>query len=185
MPMRDPAIGIIELNSVAAGMFTTDIMVKKASVRLLKSSPICAGKYMILINGFEADVFEAMESGLAASGNFVVDDIIIYNIHPFVAPAIVGITEIKTLGSVGILETFSVASTIIAADSAVKEADVRLIDVRLANGLGGKSYFTMTGELFDVQSAMARAKDTALAKGMYVNDKIIANPHRDMANVIL
>ena len=183
--MKKPAIGIVELNSIAAGIFSTDAMVKKAQVKVLKSSPVCAGKYVILINGDEADVFEAMESGLATAKNFVVYDIIIYNIHHFVAPAILGITEIKKLDSIGVLETFSVASTIIAADAAAKEAQVELIDIRLANGLGGKSYFTMTGELYDVQSAIKRAKETAQEKGMYVNDTIIAIPHKDMAEVVL
>ncbi len=183
--MNKPAIGIIELNSVAAGIFSTDTMVKKAEVQVLKSCPICAGKYMILINGDEANVSEAMESGLESSGRFVVDDIIIYNIHETIAPAILGITEVENLDAVGVLETFSVASTIIAADAAVKEAEIKLIDIRLANGLGGKSYFTMTGELFDIQSAIKRAKQTALDKGMYVNDRIIAMPHEDMTGVLL
>ncbi len=89
--MKDPAIGIIELNSVAAGIYSTDAMVKKAGVDVLRSSPICAGKYMILVNGREADVSESMEAGLEAADNFVVDSIIIYNIHEQVAPAILGI----------------------------------------------------------------------------------------------
>lgn len=183
--MKKPAIGIIELNSIAAGIYSTDAMVKKAKVRVIKSSPICAGKYMILVNGDEADVSEAMEIGLETAGRFIVDDIIIYNIHEAVAPAIVGISEIEELDSVGVLETFSVASTIIAADAAAKETPVKLIDIRLANGLGGKSYFTMTGELSDVQASMERAKGMATDSGMYVNDRVIAIPHEDMAEVLL
>ena len=183
--MRRPAIGIVELNSVAAGFFATDVMVKKAQVSILKSSPICAGKYMILINGSEEDVNEAMETGLEAAGAFLVDSIIIHNIHDDVAPAITGTSVVDELDAVGILETFSVASTVIAADVAVKESEVKLIDIRLANGLGGKSYFTMTGDLSDVQSSMARAKDSATGKGMYVNDRIIAIPHEDMDEVVL
>jgi microcompartment protein CcmL/EutN len=183
--MNKPAIGIVELNSVAAGIFSTDAMVKKAKVKVLKSSPVCAGKYVILINGDEADVAESMKSGLETAGNFVVDNIIIYNIHPFIAPAILGISEIGELDSIGVLETFSVASTIIAADAAAKESSVKLISIRLANGLGGKSYFTMTGELSDVQASMERAKDTVEESGMYVNDRIIPIPHEDMAEVLL
>ncbi len=43
----------------------------------------------------------------------------------------------------------------------------------------------MTGELFDVQSAMTRAKGTVTEKGMYVNDTIIAMPHPDMNSIML
>jgi microcompartment protein CcmL/EutN len=183
--MKKPAIGIVELNSVAAGFYSTDAMVKKAKVSILKSTPICAGKYMILINGDEADVEEAMAEGLETAGHFVVDTVTIHNVHPDVAPAIIGMTTVEGIDSIGVLETFSVASTIIAADAAAKETPVKLIELRLANGLGGKSYFTMTGDLSDVQSSMSRAKDTAKDMGMYVNDRIIAIPHEDMDEVVL
>jgi len=183
--MRGPAIGLIELNSIASGFFTTDAMVKKAQVTILKSSPICAGKFMVLISGYEAEVTEAMKDGREAAQGYIVDEIVIYNLHDFVVPAIIGASEVTGIDSIGILETFSVASAIISADAAAKEADVKLIDLRLANGLGGKSYFTFTGELFDVEAAMKKAKDTVLEMGMYVNDRIIARPHKDMADVIL
>ena len=183
--MKKPAIGIVKLNSIAAGIYSTDAMLKKAKVRVLKSSPICSGKYMVLINGDEADVEESMKIGLETAGRFVVDSIIIHNIHESVAPAIIGMSDVTTLESIGVLETFSVASAVIAADAAVKESPVKLIDLRLANGLGGKSYFTMTGALPDVQASMERAKSAVLDKGMYVNDRIIAMPHEEMKEVVL
>ena len=39
--MKEPAIGVIELNSLARGFVVTDVMVKKAPVRIVSSHPIC------------------------------------------------------------------------------------------------------------------------------------------------
>ncbi len=40
--------------------------------------------------------------------------------------------------SIGVIEFFSVASAVIAADAAAKAADVKMIEVRLAMAIGGK-----------------------------------------------
>ena len=59
-----------------------------------------------------------------------------------------------SLDAIGVIETTTVASSILSADAALKTATVDLIDIRIANGLGGKSFFTVTGEVSDVRSAV-------------------------------
>ena len=46
--MMEPAIALVETNSVAAGILCGDTMVKKAVVQLLEARPICPGKYLVL-----------------------------------------------------------------------------------------------------------------------------------------
>jgi microcompartment protein CcmL/EutN len=73
-----------------------------------------------------------------------------------------------------------VASTIAAADVALKTATVDLIDVRLANGLGGKSYFVLTGEVSDVKSSVAAGAKQAQERGLLAREVVIPSPHHDL-----
>jgi microcompartment protein CcmL/EutN len=57
--MTDPAIALIETNSIAAGILAGDAMVKKAVVQLLEARSICPGKYMVLIGGDVGPVRES------------------------------------------------------------------------------------------------------------------------------
>ena len=47
--MKEPAIGIIELNSLALGSVVSDAMAKRAPVKILESHPICPGKFLIIV----------------------------------------------------------------------------------------------------------------------------------------
>jgi microcompartment protein CcmL/EutN len=55
---------------------------------------------------------------------------------------------------VGVVETFSAASAIYAADASVKGAEAALESINLVNGLGGKSYYLLVGEVTDVQAGI-------------------------------
>ena len=69
------------------------------------------------------------------------------------APAIGGVTDVNAREAVGVVETFSVATCIEAADFAVKAAGVTLIRLHMAYGIGGKCYFVMSGDVADVETA--------------------------------
>lgn len=181
---RDPAIGVLELNSIARGIICTDAMAKAAPINVALAQTICPGKYLIMISGDEDPVRESMEIGKHYAGTYLVDDIIIPHVHEQVVPAVSAVQELPSLNSVGIIETFSVAGTILAADAACKAAGVTLIEVRLANGLGGKAYFTMSGDLSDVQAAL-EAGVAVLESAMLVRQEIIPAPHSDMSNILL
>ena len=92
------------------------------------------------------------------------------------------ITDIEALG---IIETFSVASCIIAADAAAKKANIKLIDIRLANALGGKAYVTLTGEVGAVRSAVNAGCNTIKEDGILLRRVVIPNPHEDLAKSVL
>jgi microcompartment protein CcmL/EutN len=185
MTMEMNSIGLVELTSIAAGFNTADAMLKASAVELLLSRSICSGKYIVLIGGDVAAVRASVEAGKEASKGMIVDTFVIPHVHPDVFPALSGTTEVKMLEALGIVESFSVASLIEAADAAVKTAQIRLIEIRLAMALGGKAFVTMTGDVASVTSAVQAAAAVCSERGLLVNKVVIPNPRRELLKEIV
>ena len=96
----------------------------------------------------------ALNAGLACGADAVVDHFLIPNISPSVISALSCAVEHVRGSAVGVIETFSAASSIVAADAAVKAAEVDLIEVRLAMGLGGKAFCLLAGDVAAVQASV-------------------------------
>ena len=133
------AIGMVELTSIARGIETCDYMVKAAQVDLLRSSTVCPGKYMIIVGGETGDVRAAMAEGIKRGGELVVDTLMLPNVHEQLIPAISMTNQVDVRGAVGVLEFYSIASAIIAADVAAKAANITLIEVRTGYAIGGRA----------------------------------------------
>ncbi len=159
-------------------------MVKTAQVELIETLTICPGKYMILVSGDVGAVKSAVEAGVLQGKDAVVDQLIIPNVHPDIFPAINAATQVEKVEALGIFETFTVASGIIAADTAVKTASVQLIELRLAKGIGGKSFFNLTGSVSDVQVAMDAAKKVIESEGVFVGNVLIPRPDPSLVQKI-
>ncbi|MBN2382691.1 BMC domain-containing protein [bacterium] len=181
----DLAIGLLELSSIAKGMETCDTMLKAAQVDLVTVQSVCPGKFIILVSGMVADVMSSISSGLEVATGFLVDQLTISNISDQVFPAITSTTRVRPIEALGIIETFSVASIIIAADAAVKAADIDLIEIRLAQGIGGKSYCTLTGDVGAVKEAVREGSDSIHDRGVLVNQVVIPYPHQNLVKNIL
>jgi microcompartment protein CcmL/EutN len=174
------AIGMIELNSVALGIMTVDEMVKVAPVTLIAAMTICPGKYISLVGGEVSAVESSVKRGREVGAEFMVDSLFIPNIHPDIFPAIMGTADVGPIRALGVIETFSVAASIVAGDGAAKAAQVRLKDLRLAQGLAGKSFVTMTGDVSDVTAAVDAGVALVKPTGMLVKSVVIARPHADL-----
>lgn len=170
------AIGLVELNSIARGYLACDTMVKTAQVELIETLTVCPGKFMILIGGEIGAVKSSVEAGVSVGREYIVDHLLIPNIHPDIFPAINAATQVDRIEALGVFETFTVASGIIAADAAVKTASVRLIELRLAKGIGGKSFFTLTGSVSDVKAAVQAGEKRIEAEGVFVGSVVIPRP---------
>jgi microcompartment protein CcmL/EutN len=177
------AIGLIELNSIARGILIHDLMAKRASVKILQSHTICPGKYFVLIGGGVAEVEESMGEGLHYGGSAVVDSLFIPNITESIFPAMVGATQHLEIDSVVIVETFTIASAVELADMALKRTRVQLLDLRLAQGIGGKAYFLLTGPLYEAEEAK-RYVEAEAEPGMLTNVELIAAPHEDTVTAV-
>ncbi len=176
------AIGMVELNSIAKGIETCDYMVKAAQVELIRSSTVCPGKYLILIAGDTGDVRAAMKEGESRGGECVVDTLLLPNVHPQLIPAISMATQTPPLGAVGVLEFYSVASAITAADIAAKAANITLIEVRIGYAIGGKGYVTLTGDVGAVRAAVAAATRDAQ---LLVGTTVIPRPAKQVFDSLL
>ncbi|NOZ21234.1 MAG: BMC domain-containing protein [Planctomycetes bacterium] len=180
-----PALGLVEFNSVAAGVHACDEMVKVAPVELIDSRPICPGKYISVVGGEVAPVETSVAMGVEIGADSVVDSLLIPNIHEQVFPAILGTSNVSELETLGIIETFSVASGIVAGDVAAKAAAITLIEIRLARGLGGKSFITLSGFIADVEAAVSAGSKAISNEGMLVRDVVIPNPRHDLDTYLL
>lgn len=174
------AIGCIELNSIARGYLVADAMLKSANVEILFNRTICPGKFMVMVSGDVAAINAAVETGLRVGGGEVVDDLILANVHPDVFPAIAGTRVVEHTAALGIVETFSVAAIVEAADAAVKAANIELLEVHMAMAIGGKGFVTLTGDVAAVQAAVEAAADRIRDKGVLVDKVVIAQPRKEV-----
>ena len=179
------AIGLIELNSIAVGVEVADAMVKTAMVDILTAKTICPGKFVTLIGGDVAAVRQAVTAGMEVLPEVVVDHFVIPNVHPSVLPAISGGNALGNIAAVGVIETYSVATTIEACDAAVKAAQVEPIRMHLAFGIGGKSYVVLTGDVADVNAAVEAGAAVASEKGLLVQCVVIPRPHKQVVEALL
>ena len=175
---------MIETNSIPAGIEAGDAMLKAADVSLATAQPVCAGKYIVIVSGDVAAVEASVAAGAEIAGEVLVDSIVIANVHEQVIQAIGACSEAVEAGALGLIETFSLASAVICADSAVKAANVSLIEIRLGRGLGGKSFITMIGEVAAVRFAVQAAETLEEAKGMVARTAVIPSPHPDILHAI-
>ena len=176
------SIGMIELNSIAKGIETCDYMVKAAQVDLIRSSTVCPGKYMVIIAGDTGDVTASMNEGKRQGGAYIVDTLQISNVHPQLIPAISMTTQVEQRGAIGVLEFYSVAAAILAADRAAKAAQITLIEVRIGYAIGGKGFVTLTGDVGAVRAAVAAASEEA---ELLVNTTVIPRPSPKLFDSLL
>ncbi len=183
--MEHHAIGLVEINSIAKGFEVCDAMAKTANVTVLVAKSICPGKYIVMIGGDVAAVRQSAGVGESVAGSTIVDCFVIPNIHPSVLPAISGGNSIENIQALGVIETYSVAATIEAADAAVKAASVVPLRMHLAFGIGGKSYVSLSGEVADITAAVAAGAAVASEKGFLVSQVVIPRPHPQLIDQII
>jgi len=175
---------MIEVASIARGIVVCDALVKRAPARILVAEPVSPGKYLVLFDGGEAEVEESFHAGVAAAKDGLVDKLYLPQPHEALWSGLAGTLVRPELDSLCVVEVFSVAGTLLAADAALKAADVRMFQLQLAKGIGGKGWFALSGVLDQVESA-SEAATRALADGLLAGVEIIARPHEDLAGGVL
>lgn len=152
--MMEPALALLEFDSIALGIQVGDAMVKRAPVSRIQSGTVHPGRYLVLVTGDVASVEEAVKAGQALAQKELRDFVFLPQVHPDVVTALSGGRPGQPGDAVGIVETVTVAAAIRAADAGVKGADVGLWQLRLADGLGGKGIVLFTGLVADVEAAV-------------------------------
>jgi microcompartment protein CcmL/EutN len=175
---RLDTIGLLEVSSIGRGFAAEDAMLKAAEVELLLARTICSGKYLVVIAGDVASVQASMEAGEDAVHDGLIESRIIPRLHPSVFPAISQSVEIdpESAEALGIVETFSAAAIVEAADAAAKAASVTLFRIHLAMALGGKGFLLMTGDVGSVKAGVEAGARVAGSEGMLVSKVVIPSP---------
>lgn len=179
------AIGMIEYTTVSTGVQAADTLVKTADVEIIEAQVVCPGKYIVIISGELSAIKASVDAAKVKYGEKLIDSFVLGNVHEGVFPAIYATVEVENPRALGVVETFSGASAIVAADAAAKTADVTLVELRIARGMCGKSYLFMTGEVAAVQAAVDNAKAAAGDKGMLLDYSITPNPDPKLWDKIL
>ncbi|MFV2038666.1 MAG: BMC domain-containing protein [Acidimicrobiales bacterium] len=174
-----PAIGLLEFDSIVAGIIAGDAMAKSSPVSSLYAGTVHPGRYLVLVGGDTASVEIALES---AAGDHVLDSMMLAAVHPAVVSAI---ATPKVAASVdgdalGMVEASHTATAIIAADAGMKAAQVSLVCLRLADDLGGKAYCLFTGAVADVEAAVEQSVAATGHRGKLTGSGVISQLHQEM-----
>lgn len=176
----DPAVCLLEFSSIARGIEAGDAMVKRAPLQVIRAGTVHPGKYLVLVGGLTADVEEAMEAGRDVAGSSLVDVVFLPDVHPDVVASIGGVRRQDAGEALGVIETPTVAATIVAADAGVKGARVTIRDLRLADDLGGKGYVLFGGDVAEVEAAVDYGVARTTASGQDVTHVVISQLHSEL-----
>ncbi|MEW5990011.1 MAG: BMC domain-containing protein [Chloroflexota bacterium] len=174
-----PAIAVLEVESIAIGIEAGDAMAKRAPIDVLYAGTVHPGKYLVLVGGAVADVEEALAAGSEVAEGCVIDTVLLPDVHTEVVAAMRGTRRPGVGEALGIIETRTVASLLEAADAGVKGARVRLLELRLADDLGGKAYLLFGGQVADVEAAVEIGRDRVAPPDRVVS-RVIARLHAEM-----
>lgn len=174
------SVGVIELKSIPKGVEATDAALKSAGVQVVSAHPSCPGKYEMILTGSISNVTAAVQHVLSKFDGYVIDSSVMGRIDEQVITALFGTQKTERKGSLGLIETFSAATTIKAADIAVKTARVEIFDLRVSRGMGGKGVVMITGEVGDVTAAVEAGSSYAKQSGQLSSDAVIPAPHAEL-----
>lgn len=174
------AIGLIELSSISIGYLVTDAMLKTASVELILSRTVCPGKFVCMVWGDVAAVEASVEVGINLGQGYLVNDLVIPNLNSQIYPAMTATNQIKETGALGVIETFDIVSAILAADASVKAANVTLCEIRIAMAIGGKAFYTLTGDVAAVEASIEAGLSSLEGKGLVVHHVVIPRPRPEL-----
>lgn len=174
------AVGVVELKSIAEGIKACDGALKAANIRLVSAHPSCPGKYEIVLTGSISNVTASVEYIRDNFSKYLIDSSVMGRIDENVVKALFGTQQEASKGALGVIETFSAASAIKAADLAVKAANVALYDLRISRGIGGKGIVLLTGDVSDVTAAVETGSAYAKDLGLLHSSSVIAAPHEEL-----
>ncbi len=182
--IADPALAMLDVAEIPYGLRALDTLVKEAPVTVLGAGTIQCGRYLIMFAGQVQAVQFAFDKAIPAAGEAVFDSVLLPHAESRIVPAIQN-AAIRwpapgdTLGSV---QAGSPPTLVRGVDGALKGAQVELVQLRIAEGLGGKAIAMLWGETPDVEAAISLAQ-AGFKKGRRENcsTAIIRNADAEVA----
>ena len=157
---RGPALAMLDIGDVPLGIMALDALVKEADVQVYSAGTVQAGRYLILFGGDVGPVEESYGRALKRAGASLNDVVLLPYAEPRIAPAILeGRQRPQGAGdTLGVLQTGTSPTMLRVVDAALKGAEVDLMQLRIADGLGGRAIATLWGESYDVDAAIELAE---------------------------
>ncbi|MCW7753355.1 BMC domain-containing protein [Desulfobotulus sp. H1] len=174
-------LGMVEAKSIAAGVELADGMMKAAAVELVRASTICSGRYLIFVAG-DRDAVGTSIRFAEDSGRLLVGSFILSNVSPQVLAVLKRSQPAEEGAAIGVIESRNVSSGVAAADGAVKRSAVRLVRLVTGQGINGKSYFVMSGDVASVKEA-AEAAEAILGRNL-VEAVVIPKPSASVVKAL-
>ena len=170
------ALALLEFGSIAGGIAVVDRMLKKSPVALLRCGTVHPGRYLALVGGSVAAVEEAHGEGVAlgVKAGALTDEVCLPNPHPALASALVGQGTEPGEDTVGVIEVSTSPALLRVVDAALKAVPVELVELRLADDLGGRAVALLTGQLRDIEEALAVAEQRRGACAELIGSEVIA-----------
>jgi microcompartment protein CcmL/EutN len=182
---HERCLGVIEVGTVPTGLRAFDALVKETPVRVLAARALTPAKYIAVFEGEVEAVVRGVRCARAIAAQKMLADLVLPQAHPQVREAVTAVRKPRAIDAAGILQTSLVAALVDACDAAAKAAEVEVIEIRLAMGLGGQAYFTMTGEVSSVEAALDAARERATAYGALTDAVLIPRPDPETARRLL
>jgi len=179
--VQGPALGLLECDSIAAGVVAGDAMVTNAPVRSITAGTVQPGHYLIMVDGDPQSVELAMQRGISVAGVRLIDSLYLALVDPRVPERLVSGASNEATDAVGVLETGSASSAIRAADAGCKGADVSILGLRVCDGLGGRGLVVFGGHQRDVEAALDLATSVAATSTDLVQSTVVPRIHPEMA----
>jgi len=175
-----PAILLLEFDSIATGIAAGDAIAKRAQLATLHTGSVQPGKYLVLAGGTVGHVEEARVAGRERGKSALLDEIYLPEVHHDVVRAITGTRQQEYGEALGVVETRTVAAVIGVADAGIKAADVKILQIRMADGLGGKGYVLFSGEVHNVEAAVEGGVGSLGSTDLLVARVVISQLHGEM-----
>jgi microcompartment protein CcmL/EutN len=175
----DPSIAILEFDSIAHGIVAGDAMAKRSPLDVLRAGTVHPGRYLVLAGGGTAEVEEAVEAGRLAGADGLIGLMFLPDVHPDVVAALGGARQ-GGGEALGVIETRTVTAVVEAADAGIKNADVVVRELRIADELGGKGYVLFGGPLTEVEAAVEYGMARIASDDQPATHVTVARLHEEM-----
>lgn len=165
------ALLVAEFNSIPVGIKILDTILKKSNIKIYKAGVTCPGKYFFIVYGLNGDI-NYCSNHIDKNGKFE----IISGVSKKLIE-ILGKNKTKDINdAVGIVEFFTISESVKALDMILKSSLVEAIRLRLGNGVAGKSYFIVSGDISSINEAIIQIEKNS----KYKSYEIINNPSKDL-----
>ncbi len=189
---QGPALAMVEISDLPVGFAALDALVKEAPVVVIGAGTVQHGHWLVAFAGAVHAVELSFARALRCAGPMVLDAVLLADAEPRILPSLsLGTRREPTWCSgsgdaLGVVQTSSSPTLLRSIDAALKGATVELVELRAAEGLGGRAIALIWGHQHDVEAAVDLATG-AFARGRPegCSTVVIPNADREIGRALL